>query len=350
MSKHFRQIKLVLVSVCALSFLPVTNSGAQNPPSEQAFDAVCKTAPMPAGFVAVGEMESPECKESDPGRKNAWLIDRVRDKIVSCAPPDYASGYPPAIAYMTCERVQAGRCPSSIDGTPNGFLLTAGKSCRNPRVKSVCLEFRFNSTTEVSERVSKRADGLPDFTAPIDVTEELEFWKLSVAFGDASCPKPPDGPDRVFYLPTLRKGEPLPLCAEFNDWEVGQGRYGLHLRLSLHNVLGLNTKVIVIRQFYTDLCPQYNLGGQPQALNAFVVQRLDRQEWTNRDIFMCASSLRRKPKRPLEIISGSGGTPIEDTAAEAYQPSSNYTVKRVYQDDRCGIGAQANAYTIRFEK
>jgi hypothetical protein len=120
--KLLRQLTLACLSICGVSFLSTPKGRAENAPSEP-LDAICKTAPMPAGSIAVGEMESPECKESPPGRNNAWLIDKVHDQIVSCALPDYTSGFPPTIAYMNCGRVHANACPPKVDGTPNAFLL-----------------------------------------------------------------------------------------------------------------------------------------------------------------------------------------------------------------------------------
>src|ERR1700738_957373 len=132
---HRHKLREVTFSV-AITLL-LCWSGAvrvEDRPAEQ-LDGVCKADPMPSGYVAVGEMESPECKKSAPGQKNAWLINRLQDKIVACAPPDYASGYPPAIAYLVCERVQSNACPPRLDGTANGFLLTIGSTCTSARIK-----------------------------------------------------------------------------------------------------------------------------------------------------------------------------------------------------------------------
>jgi hypothetical protein len=208
MSKPVRHLKLACVLVCALLSLLATTGRAENASSEPALGWICKTDPMPAGFVAVGEMESPECNKSDPGLKNAWVIDKVDDKIVSCARPDYAYGYPPAIAYLTCERVLASQCPSYMDGTPNGFELTPGTSCKNSAVKSFCWSWSYDSPGYRTERVVP--PGVPDFKAPLDLNRELEYWILSVLFNDESCNN--DATDRIFYFATLRKGWPLP-CA-----------------------------------------------------------------------------------------------------------------------------------------
>jgi len=343
MSNAFlRVIILASVSAFGLAFSSLTDCNAENAVNEQALDGVCKGDPMPAGFVAVKEMESAECKASAPGRKNAWLIDKVHDKIVSCAPPDYASGYPPAIAFMICDRVRTSQCAPSIDGSPNGYLLTMGTTCNSSRVKSICIFFGSNKRYRRSEEEKPWSSA-----AKINPTDELEFYKLSVVQRHPTCSQIEEigkvyNPDKIFYVSKLSKGEPLPLCAEIN-WE------GLKFPLWLLNAVKYNTRVIVIRQFYTDLCPDYVLDGVPQAFNAIVVQRLAKEEWVGRDIFMCALSLKRKPKMPFKWIPATGGEYVEESSAKAYEPTPNqYTVKRVFQDDRCGTGTEANAYEVRF--
>jgi hypothetical protein len=138
---NIRYILLPARLLTLLLLLSIIASEADDPPPKQSLDAVCKVDPMPVGFVAVGEMESSECKLSAPGSKNAWLIDKVRDNIISCAAPNYAYGYPPAIGYMICESVLTDSCPGMIDGTPNGLLLTTPTSCRSAKVSSECLDY-----------------------------------------------------------------------------------------------------------------------------------------------------------------------------------------------------------------
>jgi hypothetical protein len=304
MSVPFRQLKLACILVCGLLSVQVTDSRADNALSEQVLDGVCKTELMPAGFVAVGEMESPECKASPPGQKNAWLIDKVHDKIISCALPDYAHGYPPAIAYMSCERVQASQCPPSFDGTPNGFLLTTGTSCTNLRVKSSCFRWDKNygltpDDYNLFPEGTFNIGSVPNFKElKQNSNAELGPWNLSIVSNDGSCSKS-EGPDRKFYVETLREGEPLPLCAAFNGFS------GLPRALSSHNELQLNTKVDIPRQFYTPLCPEYTLNGRNQALNAFVVIKISTAKWINRDLFMCAVHC-SKSKSQLRLFRAVG--------------------------------------------
>jgi hypothetical protein len=184
-----------------------------------------------------------------------------------------------------------------------------------------------------------------DLTRPTDPDDEVEYWKLSVLQKDPTCEgyheKDVTGPDRVFYIGILTKGEQLPLCSALN-W------LSLNHRLHLHNAVGIyNIRYIIIRQFYTPLCPPYTVDGKPEFLNAFVVQRMERDEWANQDVFMCSMTLKKNKKTPSEPIPGGWA---EQTAAEAYAPSVIYTVKRVYHDDRCGTGSTANAYMVHFHE
>jgi hypothetical protein len=340
----FTRLASLALSMLALG-LPFSKSAtaqADPAPLEPMLDAVCKVEPMPPGYVAVGEMESPECKPSDPPHKNAWLVDKVRDKIVSCIPPDYASGYPPAISYMICRRVSAQQCTPSLDGTANAYELTLGATCTSPKVVTACTnrgkwDYAPSAYIEGRAGVGKKADWYND---------ELQRWKLSVILGDPECAKAENahqvGLDRVNFVWKLDRGEPLPLCAEHNPASVSE--------IASYNWYGHATKVIVIRQFYTETCPPYYVDDKIQRLNAFVIQRLERDEWINRRVFMCASSLRKRDTSPPRIIPGSGGRVEEETAAEKYRLSDDFTIVQVLHDDRCGTGAEANAYYVQFKE
>lgn len=280
------KVRPLLAFIMLASGFAFSNSAvaqADLAPSQPVLDAVCKAAPMPAGYVAVGEIENPdpECGTSSPGHKNAWLIDKVHDKIISCTPPDYAFGYPPAIAYMICQRVSTPQCPPTLDGTANAYELAQGKSCTSSRVVTLCWDY--NEKGVPSNLVRPPTLDFKNFK--IDVNEELVFWKLSVVKGDPDCAKSKNGADRTNYVVKLAKAEPLPLCSELNS-------YALTYRIPWHNWFGHVAKIIVIRKFYTDACPEYAVNGQVQRLNAFVVQRLEKEDWLNQKVFMCSSIIK----------------------------------------------------------
>jgi hypothetical protein len=107
---------------------------------------------------------------------------------------------------------------------------------------------------------------------------------------------------------------------------------------------------VVIRELYSDLCSPYIIGDAPERLNAFVIQRLEKTEWLNRDIFVCSLSIPKKHKVPAQVIPGTAGEVVDETVPEAYEVNGYYKVKRVYQDDRCGTGSEANAYIVQFEE
>jgi hypothetical protein len=116
------------------SFAKISSASAQvsETSSQTTLDAECKSNAIPPGHVAVGELNSPECGPN-PRVKNVWYIDKVRDKIVACAVPDYANAYPPVINYRVCRRVYAAACPPLLDGSPNGYELSSLNShCDGP--------------------------------------------------------------------------------------------------------------------------------------------------------------------------------------------------------------------------
>ena len=296
-------------------------------------DAICKTSPIPPGFVAVGEIDSPvECKAGEPGSKNAWLIDKVREGVVACVPPNYTSGFPPAISYMVCGKISAENCPPNIDGSLNGFLLKTPASCDTPRVKANCWP-------EPNWYLSNYGLGVR-----MDI-DELGYWMLGrgpvdkCQVGGTSFPSK----EEIKFIEFLEKGESLPVCALLNASKISEGKLGSSIQF--FNIVGKQRKFIVIRQFYTTACSDYEEGGVTQKWNAFVVQKLDYEQWKDKDLFMCSSSLRkRKPK------SGATDQDHGHVTADDYEPKENYSVKKIFQDDRCGMGDENNAYIVRFSQ
>jgi hypothetical protein len=273
-------------------------------------------------------MESSECTESAQGKNNAWLIDKLRDNVVSCSPPNYAKGFPPAIAYMVCDRVFAPRCSPQLDGTPNGFLLALGETCKSPRIKSACGgNMKFN-------HVESTTGGVKQY--------EIASWFIGVLKDHPDCRDQASTywRQKYLYIDKLNNEEELPVCSDLNA--VAREKLGADNRFD-------DTKFIIVREFYSDLCPEYTtLEGRN--LNAFVVQKLIANDALfARDIFMCSSSLEKKNKVPIEFRPGTGGKTVRQTSAEAYD-IGYFTMKSIFQDDRCGVGKEANAYTIRFER
>jgi hypothetical protein len=133
--KRLTNIVLALLTMTAAGPNQIARA---DQPASQALDGVCKGDSIPPGFVAVGEIESPECKPSPPAQKNSWLIDKVHDKIVACAPPDYDRGYPPVIGYLVCKRLFLSQCPPTLDGTANAYELTLGRSCDSTNLIKFC--------------------------------------------------------------------------------------------------------------------------------------------------------------------------------------------------------------------
>jgi hypothetical protein len=171
-----------------------------------------------------------------------------------------------------------------------------------------------------------------------------EYWKALLAGvtlpfvrNDPSC-KENDAHDKLSYL-SLRTGEPLPTCTAFYPSYVAQ--------VGWFNTQTNSDKIVIIRQFYTDLCPaftpEHKLNAQWQPLNAFVVQKLGKDEWMNRDVVACSLSL------PRHAIPGTGG--ITEMSPHKYIQDDAYRVKRIYRDEKCGIPVDPNAhnaYVVEF--
>ncbi|RWP80455.1 hypothetical protein [Mesorhizobium sp.] len=328
------------LAISCLPFLFFVSAGSSQSEDSAQLDAVCKEMPVPPGFVAVGEMESVECKPSEPGQMNAWLIDRARSKIVSCIPPDYDSGYPPAISLMMCGSVKSAKCQPKLDGSNNAFELTTNLDCSNPRIRSECDESKIHDA-----KFEHR-----NFNAPFDPSFELPFFELSIDNAYSGCPSKPGSRDRVRYLQTLEKGEAIPLCMALNPSfdEMGSDPAPGAGRLQWHNSDGYNTKILIIRWFVSEYCPPYIVEGKARLLNAVVVRRVERDEWQNKEIFVCATSLQKLEKRPYHPIPGTGGRGERETAAERFGKTKNYEVKKILHDDRCGSGPGNNTYIVVF--
>jgi len=302
---------------------------AQGPDSPYSnLDAICKAEPIPPGFVTVGEMESPECEASNPPAKNAWLIDRVHDNIVTCTSPDYAHGFPPAIAYGVCTGVLAPECPSRLDGSPNGYRLNFGNSCTGPNYISEC--------TLVRDRKGAKED------------DEVQYWVVGAVENHADCAGKRkcvsnrcwDTPDKVTYRIEIKKGETVPFCTRWNGWPI--------FRMMNHGKVRTGIpKYLVIRQFYTELCPQVETIGaimcmrrcveRPGSnLNAIVVQRLTKEEWEGKVVFMCDSSVF------IQLAFPAFDAPEDRRYA-------NMNILEVFHDDRCGISqGEDNALKVKY--
>jgi hypothetical protein len=174
---------------------------------------------------------------------------------------------------------------------------------------------------------------------------EVGDFILSVSPDNSNCPDKDES--RIAYLPLLQKNESLPLCTEWNMAAL--------MKIQWHNASG-NLRFIIIRQFQSDLCPA--APGERNALNAFLVQRLERDDWANKPIFACSPTLGKvikgqpfpDPPLPPNVVRAQPSLDIEhESAAEAYLWSPGYTVQQVFHDDKCGISTQGNAYKLLFK-
>ena len=320
---------LIAFIMLGLAFSSFAVAQADLAPSQPELPGVCKADPMPAGYVAVGEMESPECGTSSPAHKNAWLIDKVHDKIISCTPPDYAFGYPPVISYSVCRRVWLSTCPANLDGSPNAYELTLGASCSGRNSSNlVCAKGR-------QEWPHDDSGGLHD--------QEFKFWAMDRIPNDAECmAKYKDYPDRLIYWNSISKGEQVPLCINLN-WRA------LFI-MRQHNTFPIfSMKYIAIRRFYSDSCPKIPIQGDFDVVgeaNAMIVEALPEEMWQGQKLlFMCDISFYRKfisdrsEKRGDKVVVL--GT-IDNGTIDVFDGVRLH-------DDRCGIGTEFNALNVKYK-
>ncbi|WP_156936915.1 hypothetical protein [Bradyrhizobium sp. WSM2254] len=307
---------LLFLAVALFLGLFAENSNAEvngnSPPL--ALDAECKSHPLPPGHVAVGELHSPECG-TNPREMNAWYIDKVRDKIVTCTVPDYANAYPPVIAYRVCRRVSAPACPPLLDGSPNGYELSSLNSrCDGPFGISRC-----------GRPSGIRAAGAQweHFAPDLSCADKVRFTEFNI---------------RPVY--------PIPVCVAHNEKAIE--RIGNEMQSNL-------PWGVVIRRFFSDSCPEL-----PDAKpNAVVIATVPVEFWRNEEkVFACSISLQKRwqlgdsPDGPLKIgvyfrklgvippgAHGKGGVIIDG-------PQHTITFE-TFHDDRCGLGREINALNMK---
>lgn len=328
MFRFYRTVFLVFLFVVA-SF---QHASAQD---QSMLDGICKSHPMPAGMVAVGEMESSECEPSEPGKKNAWLIDRVQHNIVACEKPNYGDGYPPAISFLSCDKAYSDTCPPTLDGTANGFRLTTISECHSRGVDSVCLDW--DRDKDLWFNPNSGLGGLSNYK-----TDPFTLLFLGVEKKASDCRDQTGKPDKATYLRNLAVGESVPLCVSHNQWAIEQ-------RVPAYNRQGRNVKAIIVRRFYTPDCPEF------RTLNAVVLKAISIEDWEDKTVFMCHQSLLKQPLPGLTLAMpprrDGQENPIERLRSpKDYERTRNYEVRSIFHDDRCGSDTGLNAYNVKFNE
>lgn len=258
-------------------------------------DAICKTAPVPTGFVTVGELNSPECG-TNPTEMNAWYVDKVRHKIVSCTLPDYSNGQPPAILYRVCKRVLAPACAPRTDGGPNGYELGS-------------------------------IDGLCDgpYASLIQNCARSRVWNGFRQFS------PADDGCKAMNAGTA-PAYPFPVCIDNNDQAIFEMGWRIVHRAFLSNSAP-------IRLVFSDACPPMQ---EPSEPNVMIVATIDEKQWQSTEgVFVCAFSVRRI------IDDKDKNTPIpEGTFTYRHKDGWEITAQ-TFHDDRCGVENGINTAKIR---
>jgi hypothetical protein len=116
-------------------------------------------------------------------------------------------------------------------------------------------------------------------------------------------------------------------------------------------------KIIIIRRFISSSCGEYVVDGKKRKFNAAVVEIMNKERWKDADVFACLGSLPMKVKLQGEFqvqhfYPGTGWEMETEESAERYDSERNYyySVQKIFHDDRCGTGDEANAYIVRFSK
>jgi hypothetical protein len=243
----------------------------------------------------------------------------VREKIVSCAAPDYENGYPPAIGYAVCKRVSTPACPLRLDGSPNGFELTKGASCDGPNITTRCGDYSESPQPSMH---------MPSYLDYLD-------WTLETRRGDPGCPDKGSPDKQIGY--TLKHQTTAPFCIGYNYYRLMENAAINFFKLK-HNYPAYHFAHFnaVIRRFHDSSCPDFR-GDQ---LNAVVIKQFPLLE-RGKKIFMCDITF--KDMRPLNTADD------VNVYLSALLPQKDFEkvvgIERIH-DDRCGLEPEVNALKL----
>lgn len=260
-------------------------------------DAICKTDPIPAGWIPVEEMQSAECAAKSPFEMNAWILDRVSESVVACIRPNYGNAWPPLVGYVVCGRVPSNKCPLNKDGTANAFRLASPGRCPGDEQRIGCTWAR---------------EGIAN--TPLAAKHERSVeWVLSGA-ADSTCPEGPNGerPIRGIVGPII---DERPLCVDHNPAVLTS-----HLELddlTSQDPQYRGDLLLVSRMFFDPRC-----GDDQSTVNAVVVKRVPHSAYWNRRVYHCGTS--REPDG--DVTGWTGGNFFD------YKRSIES-----YHDERCGL-------------
>jgi len=274
-----RLIRMSVFLICAGVFTPALFGQKPN-------DAICKGKPLPAGMVPTGEMISPaECPVHDPYEKNAWILGKVGEGVVSCTAPDYEHDSAENIRFLACGKQVTSDCSPHLDGTPNGIILRSSKSCSLSFIQDMC-------------------DRQPENLEPFTVL--LTYTHLEV------CGNSPGLNAR--RLVHLEPGQVSPACGlqGYNSEPFFFGPRQADTYIEGNPTDVYVDRLIIVREFFNPDC----IGRNRYGINAIVVKRIVVRRTEKPHIFACADSLD--------------------------QPRNKF------HDDRCGVSNGDNAVLLDF--
>ena len=157
-------------------------------------DGLCKTDPVPPGYVPIGELNNAGCANgSNPFAMNAWQFDKARDGITTCQSPDYLEGFPPSISYPIVRSVVSPSCSPKLDGGPNAFVLGTPESVKSMKITkmfrdSKTVPFCFDNSTEQSKILATFL-----YEGFVEGGKPLTLYIVKRVFYADVCPAPQGG-------------------------------------------------------------------------------------------------------------------------------------------------------------
>lgn len=287
-------------------------------------DAICKKDPMPAGWVPVGELASPQCGPSgSPFDMNAWILGRLQPGTIACAAPDYSNDPAPNIGYIACGTASASNCPSRLDGTQNAVILQPFLACVRDSYKArndLCAGINIGGHCfqgASAARKFKQLDQLGELDKWLGWTGKAigaeSSWVLGRAYQSQSL-----ADDSA--IESKLHATAWPLCLAWNEKALV-----LIDRDVLAAWQGSSQADIQFaqRMFFDPSCP-----AMPGELNALVLRRLAPSEYRGTELLVC-------------------GLPI-GSALNVY---TDFETFKAAHDDRCGTRGYGpkllNAYKTR---
>ncbi len=290
-------------------------------------DGVCKGGPIPAGWVPIRELWSPECEPAtSPFDRNAWELGQLKDDVESCLEPNYSEDFPPNLSYVVVRKTLSKKCPARKDGTPNTFVLrhwsntiATPEANKNADCPGMIVGGKCSPSARLVPENEKPRLWRANTTNLRNLVhvrvQDLIPWVLT---GPGINPTS-NSKKLERYIESPISAEFWPMCAEWNSaiWKMRDPNVVLDRDYVAH-------VFVVHRIFHDPMCPQQRYGD----LNAMVLRLID------------TSDYQRFP--PSELSKGGF---IRHCLSPTFDGSEEMSV--AYYDDACGINRLKRANAIK---